>query len=157
MNLSAHKKMLSTAAAASALLMTAACGSSEPEAAPAASTSTSAAADPTPTHEAGQGDERGEYNDGDYEATGQYVSPSGPSEVDVAINISEGVIADVVVTPKATHATSKQFQGLFASGIAAQVKGLSLDEAHVDAVAGSSLTGEGFNKAIDEIKALAKS
>lgn len=153
MNLPAHKKMLSAAAAASVLLITAACGGSDsdPAATNNATTSAPAAGDPT-TDAATSGD----VKDGDYSAEGDYISPAGPSHVVVDLTISGGVISAVTVTPEATQLTSKQFQTKFAGGVADEVVGKSLDELKVSKVAGSSLTGKGFNDAIEKIKAEAQ-
>lgn len=161
MNLPAHKKMLSAAAAASVLLLTAACGSDD-KADADASTPDSATSAPAPTNDAAtdspDSDDSGEaaVKDGEYSAEGDYISPAGPSHVAVDVTIADGVVSDVTVTPEATHPTSKQFQGLFAGGIASQVVGKSLDEIDVSKVAGSSLTSGGFNDAIAQIKAEAQ-
>jgi len=167
MNLPAHKKMLSAAAAASVLLITAACGSSgssdASDGGTSAPTATSAApttAAPTtaaPTEDAETPDigaeEQGGYADGDYEAEGSYTNPGGESTVKVALTISDGTISEVTVTPEAENGTSKQYQAKFAGGIADEVVGRSLDDLDVSKVAGSSLTSQGFNDAIESIKA----
>lgn len=167
MNLPAHKKMLSAAAAASVMLLTAACGSSDGSDG-ASSTTTSAApttdapaADPTtdaPTEDTpdiGEAD-AGAYADGDYSGEGSYSNPGGESKVKVDLTISDGTISDVTVTPEAENGTSKQYQAKFAGGIADEVVGKSLDDIDVSKVAGSSLTSEGFNKAIEQIKSEAQ-
>jgi uncharacterized protein with FMN-binding domain len=151
MNLPAHKKMLSAAAAASVMLLTAACGggsddASEPASAPSSSASSGSPSDAAPAA----------YKDGDYEAEASYVNPGGESEVKVDLTLSGGKVTAVKVTPEATNGTSKGFQSQFAGGVSSEVVGKSLDDVKVDKVAGSSLTHQGFNKAIDEIKADAK-
>lgn len=148
MKLPAHKKMLSAAAAASVMLLTAACGSGSDDAGDAPdSSATSSATDDTSDADAAT------YKDGDYEAEGTYSNPSGESEVKVDLTLAGNQITDVEVTPMATNGTSKQFQEKFASGIADEVVGKSLDDLNVSKVAGSSLTSSGFNAAIDDIKA----
>ena len=158
MNLPAHKKMLSAAAAASVLLLTAACGSSDES--DASSTTTSAApttdapTTDTPTEDTpdiGEAD-AGAYADGDYSAEGSYTNPGGESTVKVDLTINDGTISDITVTPEAQNGTSKQYQEKFAGGVADEVVGKSLDDIKVSKVAGSSLTSEGFNKAIEQIK-----
>nr|MCW2727191.1 hypothetical protein [Aeromicrobium sp.] len=156
MNLPAHKKMLSAAAAASVLLITAACGSSDEADASPEPTATSAAPTTEPPADAetpDAGNEEAGYADGDYEAEGSYTNPGGQSTVKVELTISGGTISDVAVTPEATNATSKQFQTKFAGGVAEQVVGKTLDDLDVSKVAGSSLTSQGFNEAIESIKA----
>ncbi len=154
MNLPAHKKMLSAAAAASVLLITAACGSSEDAgdaAAPAATSSAPAASDDATTDAPDDAATEGAYADGTYEATGSYSRPSGTSEVDVSLTLADGVVSEVEVTPKASG-TSRQYQEKFVSGISDEVVGKSLDEISVSKVSGSSLTSQGFNAALEEIK-----
>ncbi|MCS5732146.1 hypothetical protein [Herbiconiux daphne] len=93
------------------------------------------------------------YADGDYSATGGYVSPNGPEEIDVSVTLAGDVITAVTVTPDATNPTAIQYQTQFADGIAEVVVGKDIDEISVSRVAGSSLTSGGFNEAIDAIKA----
>ena len=145
MKLPTHKKFLSATAAASVLLLTAACGGSEEPAEASPTTSeTSAATDDAPA---------AAVNDGDYSASGSYSNPGGQSDVQVDLTITDGKIADIKVTPEATNGTSKGYQQKFAGGIAGEVVGKSLDELDVSKVSGSSLTSQGFNQAIDQIKA----
>jgi uncharacterized protein with FMN-binding domain len=99
------------------------------------------------------GTDAGAYEDGTYEATGDYQAPSGTETVDVTVTLADGVITDVQVVGNATDPTAIQHQGEFIGGIAAEVVGKPIDEIQVSKVSGSSLTSGGFNKAIDEIKA----
>ncbi|GAA3523454.1 hypothetical protein GCM10022234_19670 [Aeromicrobium panaciterrae] len=147
MKLPSHKKFLSASAAASVLLITAACGggSDDPaDATPTTSETSSAATDGTSS---------ATFKDGDYEGSGEYSNPAGLSKVKVELTLAGGKITDIEVTPEATNGTSKGFQQKFASGIADEVVGKSLAEIKVDKVGGSSLTVQGFNQAIDAIKA----
>jgi uncharacterized protein with FMN-binding domain len=158
MNLPAHKKMLSAAAAASVLLITAACGSSEESDGGSSTPPATSAAPASDTPAEGEttpdvGAEEAGYADGDYEAEGTYTNPGGQSTIKVALTISDGTISKVEVTPEAKDAKSKQYQTQFAGGIADVVVGKSLDDLDVSKVAGSSLTADGFNDAIDQIKA----
>ena len=95
----------------------------------------------------------GDYTDGSYEASGDYVSPNGTETVDVTVTLADGVITDVEVVGDGDNPNSKRYQGEFSAGIADVVVGKSIDEIEVDTVAGSSLTSGGFNAAIEQIKA----
>lgn len=158
MNLPAHKKMLSAAAAASVMLLTAACGSDEKADADTSSPASTSAAPTTDAPAAAAPDdaEAGAYADGDYEAEGSYSNPGGVSEVKVELTLAGGKISDITVTPEASDGTSRMHQEDFAGGIADVVVGKGIDELNVTKVAGSSLTSEGFNQAIDSIKDEAK-
>ena len=63
------------------------------------------------------------------------------------------MITAVTVTPQATDPTSLDYQNRFVQAIPALVVGRSIDEVHLSKVAGSSGTPDGFNAAIQQIKA----
>ena len=87
---------------------------------------------------------------------GGYQSLNGAETIEVNITIDGGVVSAVEVIPQATSSTSQRYQGNFAGGIAGEIIGKSLDEADVDRVAGSSLTGGGFAEALESIRQDAK-
>lgn len=96
------------------------------------------------------------FKDGTYTALGKYVSPGGPSAVDVTLTLKKNVVSAVKVVPKAENATAQSYESRFASGISAQVVGRRLDELDVTKVSGSSLTSQGFDRAVEAIAARAK-
>ncbi|WP_427171440.1 FMN-binding protein [Arthrobacter sp. 92] len=96
------------------------------------------------------------YKDGIYSADGSYLSPGGPQTVGVQLTLANGTVSDVTITPHPTDPNTREYQGEFAAGIKDQVVGKKLDELNVSKVAGSSLTGGGFNEAVAKIKAQAK-
>jgi uncharacterized protein with FMN-binding domain len=98
-------------------------------------------------------DTSAEYADGTYTATGDYVSPAGPSQVTVEITLENDAVTDVTVTPLSTDPTAKGFQTKFADGIAGVIVGKDVDTLAVSRVGGSSLTSGGFNDALAQIKA----
>jgi hypothetical protein len=95
----------------------------------------------------------GTYTDGTYEAEGSYQSPGGEESVAVELTVSDDVVTDVTVTPQANGGNAARYQEEFASGIADEVVGQELSGLSVDKVSGSSLTGNGFNAALDRIRA----
>jgi uncharacterized protein with FMN-binding domain len=72
--------------------------------------------------------------------------------VGVQLTLANGTVSAVEITEHPSNPNTRKFQGQFASGIAEQVVGKSLDEIKVPKVAGSSLTSGGFNQAVEEIK-----
>ena len=94
----------------------------------------------------------GEYEDGEYTARGEYISPGGPQSVGVTVTLSNSVITAVSVDTSQTKGPSLEYQGKFAGGISDVVVGKNIDEIEVDKVSGSSLTSGGFNEAIEQIK-----
>lgn len=93
-----------------------------------------------------------DYTDGEYSATGAYVSPNGEETIDVEVTLADNIVTDLVVTSHPTNPNTKMFQGQFVDGIAGQVVGKNIDELDVSKVAGSSLTSGGFNEAVETIK-----
>ncbi|MCQ1999178.1 FMN-binding protein [Arthrobacter zhaoxinii] len=154
-------KSLLCAAAGLSLLSAAGCAPGEDTAdadpAPAESPASSSAepsAASSPDAAAGSGS----YADGEYSGTGSYIPPSGTSEdVDVTLQLENGVVTELDVETSQKNPTSKQYQREFTSGVKEQVVGKSLDELDVDKVAGSSLTSQGFNRALDAIRSEATS
>jgi hypothetical protein len=92
------------------------------------------------------------YTDGTYTAEGSYSSPGGTEAIEVEITVADDVVTAVTVTPEATAGNAARFQKEFASGIADEVVGQALEGLSVDKVSGSSLTGDGFNAALDQIR-----
>lgn len=95
----------------------------------------------------------GGYKDGTYTEDGSYSSPGGQETITVKVTLANSVITAVTVTPHATGGQPKQYQDDFAGGISDVVVGKKIDSLSVSRVAGSSLTSNGFNKAIAAIKA----
>ena len=112
---------------------------------PSSAASTSAAAPGSPSNR------RFRYADGTYNATGQYGGL--PSSIRVSVTLVDDVITAVTVTPQATDPTSLDYQTRFAQAVPALVVGRNIDEVNLSKVAGSSGTPEGFNAAIQQIKA----
>jgi uncharacterized protein with FMN-binding domain len=96
------------------------------------------------------------YADGDYLADGSYAAPSGTETITVDLRLENGIVTKVMVTPHATEGNQAKFQNQFAEGIAGVVLGKDIDELNVSRVAGSSLTSEGFNGALEDIKSQAE-
>jgi len=96
------------------------------------------------------------YKDGTYSATGTYSSPGGSQQIGVSITISNGTVTATTATDKATDRDSREFQDDFIASYKSLVVGKSLDSISLSRVSGSSLTSQGFNNAITQIKEQAK-
>jgi len=96
------------------------------------------------------------YKDGSYEAAGNYRSPGGDQSIRIKVTLQDGKVTDTSAESGAVDGTSRDFQSKFISAYKDQVVGKKLDEVNLDRVSGSSLTPQGFNDAIDKIKASAK-
>lgn len=97
------------------------------------------------------------YKDGTYQATGTYVTPEGRETIQLTVTIKDGVIQDTSIDNSASNRESEQYQTRFKSNYKTLVVGKKLTEVgSLSRVAGSSLTSNGFNNALDEIKSNAK-
>lgn len=97
----------------------------------------------------------GGFKAGTYEATGSYRTPGGQESVTVSVTLSgtDGMIAsiDTTGTGAASGGESREYQGKFLANYKELVIGKKVDEVSLSRVAGSSLTSNGFNNALDEI------
>ena len=92
------------------------------------------------------------YKDGSYSESADYQAPSGTETIDVTLTIANDVVTAVTVAGHATDPEAIEHQQQFADGISAEVVGKSIDQLDVHKVGGSSLTSDGFNKAVNQIK-----
>ena len=139
-----------TAAAGIALLAGCAPAASEAEEPGTADPGSSGSSDTGSTGGSGSGS--GSYADGTYTAEGSYATPESVEQISVTVTLEGDVITAVEVTGDPQKRESEQYQGQFIGGIADVVVGQDIDEIQVSRVAGSSLTSNGFNEAIETIK-----
>jgi uncharacterized protein with FMN-binding domain len=102
----------------------------------------------------GDRDGNSSYADGEYTATGIYGGL--PSSITVTLRLDDDIITAVEVTPHATNLTSLDLQRRFAEAVPAVVVGKRIVEVNVGRLAGSSGTPDGFNAAVEQIKAEAE-
>ena len=124
-----------------------------------------ACSSPAPTDNSGTGVDTGDdnisnlessdtpYNDGTYDASGEYESPAGTESLDVTITLADDIITDVTVVGSGGNPDVERYQGEFIAGVADVVVGQDIDELVIDRVAGSSLSSNGFKAALRAIKA----
>ena len=96
------------------------------------------------------------YKDGTYSATGSYMSPGGPDQIAITLTIANDIVTDVSATPEPGDGTSARYQNKFVSGYKQYVVGKNIADINLSAVSGSSLTPQGFNDALAQIKTQAK-
>lgn len=96
------------------------------------------------------------YKDGTYNATGSYSSPGGKQSIELTVTLKNGVITDTSLVADATDGDAKEYQADFKSAYKDLVVGKNVDTVSLSRVAGSSLTSNGFNDALDQIKTDAK-
>lgn len=116
-------------------------------------TTTTETTAPDTATDAGDDASTSPYADGTYTAEGSYVSPASPETISVTVTLADGIVTGVEVVGHATDPQARSFQSQFIGGVSAAVVGQSIEGLAVDRVAGSSLTGIGFNQALDAIRA----
>jgi uncharacterized protein with FMN-binding domain len=95
------------------------------------------------------------YKNGTYSATGSYMSPGGMDQISVTLTLSNSIITNISVTPQAGDRLSQKFQTMFIAGYQQYVLGKNISTVNLSKVSGSSLTPQGFNDALTQIKAQA--
>jgi uncharacterized protein with FMN-binding domain len=120
-------------------------------------TTTDSGASSTDSGSTDSGTASGSYADGTYSADGSYATPESVETINVTVTLENDVITAVEVTGDPQKRESEQYQGQFIGGIADVVVGQDIDDIQVSRVAGSSLTSNGFNEAIEAIKSEAAS
>jgi len=96
------------------------------------------------------------YEDGTYSATGSYISPGGRESVELTVTLKDGIITSTSLATNATDDEAQEYQDAFAGSYKELVVGKNIDRVSLSRVAGSSLTSNGFNDALDTIKTDAK-
>jgi uncharacterized protein with FMN-binding domain len=96
------------------------------------------------------------YKDGTYSATGSYNSPGGNEDITISLTLKDGVVTTTSAQSGAHEAEGREYQSQFIASYKSQVVGKSLDSLQLSKVSGSSLTSQGFNDAVAQIKAKAK-
>lgn len=92
------------------------------------------------------------YQDGTYSAAGTYATPGGRESIELSVTLVDGEITDTSLQQNAKTGEAEEYQSRFASGYKTLVVGKNIDEVSVSRVAGSSLTSNGFEDALDQIK-----
>jgi uncharacterized protein with FMN-binding domain len=129
----------------------------DPKATASTGTSTSTsqvAADSTTT---GTTDTSKTFKDGTYTATGDYDTPEESENIKVTVTLKDGTITDTSATPSARSNDAKEYSGIFVQNYKSLVVGKNISTVSLNRVSGSSLTSQGFNRAIEQIKTQAAS
>ncbi|HEV7453842.1 MAG TPA: hypothetical protein VGO07_01135 [Candidatus Saccharimonadales bacterium] len=97
------------------------------------------------------------YKDGNYTATGAYDTPDGTEMITVSVTLSGGTIEAANVSQQPISRDAREYQDAFASGYKIYVVGKDITTIQLSRVSGSSLTPQGFNDALEQIKTKAQS
>ena len=92
------------------------------------------------------------YRDGQFTAVATYDSPGGPEMLGVTITLKHDHVVKSQLQLLGGAGVSHTYQTLFATGYLPKVLGKDIDTIKLGVVSGSSLTGGGFNDALQKIK-----
>ena len=96
------------------------------------------------------------YKNGTYSAVGTYEEPDGQASIKVTLTIQNDIVTSADVVSASGDRTSVRYQNKFISGYKQYVVGKKITDINIKKVSGSSLTPDGFNKALESIKTQAK-
>lgn len=99
----------------------------------------------------------GNYKDGTYAATSSYETSGGVESIKVSLQVSGGTVTGADVSQTPTNRTSEMYQQMFQDNYQSYVVGKKLSDINLQRVSGSSLTSQGFDDALDQIKSQAQS
>ena len=95
------------------------------------------------------------YKDGTYTVVTDYMSPAGKESLGVKLGIKNDKISALSVNNLAENKVSSNYQNKFIANIQSVVIGQALDTLKIGVVSGASLTSNGFNTALANVKAQA--
>lgn len=96
------------------------------------------------------------YKDGNYTATGTYMSPGGLDKIGVTLILKGDIVTSISLNLQPGDSTSEKYMNKFASGYQTYVLGKNIASVNLNVVSGSSLTPIGFNDALSKIKTQAR-
>ena len=98
----------------------------------------------------------GSYKDGSYTAKGGYFTPGGRGSIALNVTIKANIITDVSIEMGAAGGDSIQYQDAFGASYKDSVVSKNVNDVSLSRVAGASLTSDGFNTVLEQIKSDAK-
>ncbi len=96
------------------------------------------------------------YKDGTYSAIGLYRTPETTEQLAVTLTLKNGIVTDVSATGNPSVSESRRFQNAFLANYRSYVVGQPISSLSLSHVSGSSLTSNGFNNAVAQIRAQAQ-
>jgi len=93
------------------------------------------------------------YVNGTYTATGNYSTPESTESIDLTVTLVDSTITNVSIQNSGNVRESRDYQQRFMHNCTNLVVGKNINSVSLNRVAGSSLTSNGFNSALDQIKA----
>ena len=97
------------------------------------------------------------YKDGTYSADASYFVPHSSESISVTLSVAGGTVKSVSIQQNPDNGESAAYQAAFRDSYQAYVVGKKLSDIQLSRVSGASLTSEGFNQALDQIRSQAQS
>jgi hypothetical protein len=117
----------------------------------AAASSGSAATNSTP------GTASSTYKSGTYSASASYRTPESTESIKISLTVENDTVTSSSVQQVASDRESAEYQASFKQNYQSYVVGKKLSDIQLSHVSGSSLTSNGFNAALEQIKSQAQS
>jgi cytoskeletal protein RodZ len=95
------------------------------------------------------------YKNGTYSSDGNFNTPGGFQSIGVSVTIQNDTVTNATVTDQTTDGDSSAYAQMFINSFRDYVVGKNVGSIHLYGVAGASLTSEGFNNALSQIKSQA--
>jgi uncharacterized protein with FMN-binding domain len=92
------------------------------------------------------------YKDGTYTASADYATPESIESITVTVTIKSGAVANTLASASSHNRDSREYTSMFMQNYKSLVVGKSISDISLSRVSGSSLTSQGFNDAIAQIK-----
>jgi hypothetical protein len=92
------------------------------------------------------------FKDGSYTAVGSYEAPGERENITVTLTLQNGVGTDASTKEGYQSSESQLYQDQFVSAYKQSVVGKKITDIKLSHVAASSLTSQGFNKAVQQIE-----
>lgn len=96
------------------------------------------------------------YKNGTYTAIGSYMSPGGYDQIGVTLTIKNDLVTNSSVNLMPGDNTSARYQQTFADNYQQYVVGQNISGLNLGKISRSSLTPQGFNDALNQIRSQAK-
>ena len=97
------------------------------------------------------------YKDGTYTVKGDYATPENNESITLTVTLKSGTVTDTTATVSASSRESKDYTSQFLGSYKSLVVGKAISGLKLSRVSGSSLTSQGFNTAVQQIKTQAQS
>ena len=92
------------------------------------------------------------YKDGQYTASASYEAPGETESITISVTLTANIITGTSAKSGSNSPVSSLYQQQFIAGYKQQIVGKNINSVKLSRISGSSLTSQGFNEALTQIK-----